>query len=103
MTPDEVTRLRDAMAALILPHIQGMQRLLADATGRLQALELLAMALAHASPQHDAVLRAFAGASESTLQQLEKSRSDATAPFLDSLRSHALRIQLALENPEGNR
>ena len=102
MTPEEIASLRDAMAALMLPHIVSIQKVLADATGRMQAVELLAMALAHAHPQREAVLAAFAHATEATLQELTKARSDASAPFLDSLRDHALRIQLALER-EGPR
>ncbi|MDE3140386.1 MAG: hypothetical protein KGL09_01075 [Pseudomonadota bacterium] len=101
MTPEEMTELRDAIASLVLPHITSLQKVLADAMGRMQAVELLAMALAHAHPQRDAVLAAFASGTEATLQDLAKRRSDATAPFLDSLRDHALRIQLALERPEG--
>ena len=101
MPPEQVTDLRDAMAALILPHVQGTQRVLADAMGRLQALELLAMATAQSSPQPDAVLAAFARNAETVLRSLETSRNEGTAPFLDALRSHALRMQLALEKPGG--
>ncbi len=102
MTPEERDSLRDTMAALIVPHIQQMGRAFADATGRMQALEVLAMALVHAHPQRDAVLAAFAHGTEHTLCELEKARNTATAPFLDSMRDHALRIQLALERPVGS-
>lgn len=102
MTPEEMTDLRDGMAALILPHLHSTQRVLADAMGRLQALEVLAMAVVYGSPQRGEVLAAFAHGMEATLRELGTTRSDATTPFLDSLRDHALRIQLALERPAGS-
>ena len=102
MTPEEMTGLRDAMAALILPHLHSTQRVLADAMGRLQALEVLTMATAQCSHEPEAVLAAFARSAEHTLCELQKARNTATAPFLDSMRDHALRIQLALEKPVGS-